>query len=321
MSTKPRIVAPNVIYQVSSKGVQNLHMFKKDELKTFFLEQLARTLKKYSFTCHAFSISTNQYHLVLQSDKQSISDAMQHFNSLVAKRVNKVLKRDGTVFATRFKSVIVENDRLKDLIRSVHLEMVQHGECSLDELDNYKFCSHSVIMGNYTSEIIDREAILNQMGISSIEEYLRFLKGSDSNSDFACKLKDVDCGKQGFQKPELWVIGKADFVKYVLELDRIRRLHIARHISENVYIGKIHDEVARLLVLENNDLYRAGQFNVRSTARELFVSICKNRYDFTGADAARYLRVTEAAVSRMLTRFRNVENKDYLIKRVVEAIT
>jgi len=115
MSTKPRIVAPGVIYQIHSKGVQNLEMFKSNELKTFFLEQLAKTLKKYSFTCHAFSICTNQYYLVLQSEQQSISDAMQQFNSIIAKRVNKFLKRDGTVFATRFKSVIVENDRLPAL--------------------------------------------------------------------------------------------------------------------------------------------------------------------------------------------------------------
>ncbi len=97
MSTKPRIIASGVIYQISSKGVQNLEMFKNDEIKSFFLQQLSRTLKKYSFTCHAFSICTNEYHIVLQSEQQSISDAMQQINSIVAKRVNKVLKRDGTV--------------------------------------------------------------------------------------------------------------------------------------------------------------------------------------------------------------------------------
>ncbi|HEX3019511.1 MAG TPA: hypothetical protein VHP36_04385, partial [Chitinispirillaceae bacterium] len=71
----------------------------------------------------------------------------------------------------------------------------------------------------------------------------------------------------------------------------------------------------------NSDLYRAGQFNVRSTARELFVSLCKSKYEFSGADTARYLRVTDAAVSKMITRFRDVENKKYLMDRVMEEIT
>lgn len=88
--------------------------------------------------------------------------------------------------------------------------------------------------------------------------------------------------------------------------------------SKLTHKGATH---ARLLILENGDLYRAGQFNVRSTARELFVSICKSRYEFSGAETARYLRVTDAAVSKMLTRFRDVENRDYLMKRVVEVIT
>ncbi|HEX3019206.1 MAG TPA: transposase, partial [Chitinispirillaceae bacterium] len=270
MSTKPRIVAPGVIYQVSSKGVANLDMFRKDEIKTIFLEQLARTLKKYSFSCHAFSISINQYHMVLESDQESISDTMQHFNSIIAKKINKVLKREGTVFSTRFKSVIVEKDRFKDLIRNVHLEGVALGEFSLDDLAYYKFCSHSVLLGNCPSEIIDKSAILKQMGMSSKEDYLKYMEDTDSDGDFASEMKDINCGKQGFHKPQLWIIGKAEFVKHVMDLDKCRRLHIARHISENVNIEKIHDEVARLLILENSDLYRAGQFNVRSTARELF---------------------------------------------------
>jgi hypothetical protein len=116
------------------------------------------------------------------------------------------------------------------------------------------------------------------------------------------------------------VIGKPEFVKKVIELDNCRRFQIARYISENVKMETIHEKVVRLLVMENEDLFRAGQSNERSTGRELFVTICKSLYEFSGADAARYLRVTEAAVSRMLSRFRNVENKEYLIEKVLEEI-
>jgi len=104
-------------------------------------------------------------------------------------------------------------------------------------------------------------------------------------------------------------------------MDRCRRLLIARHISENVRMEKIHEKVANILIMEKEDLYRAGQSNVRSTGRELFVTICKSLYEFSGADAARYLRVTEAAVSRMLTRFQRVENREYLMEKVLEEIT
>ena len=322
MSTKPRIVAPGVIYQVYSKGVQELQIFKKDEIKTFFLEQLSRTLNKYDFTCHAFSISLNQYHLVLHSNQQSISLAMQHFNSIIAKKINKVLGRGGTVFSSRFSSVIVEDDQLNKLIREVHLESVQLGEMSLEELKHYKFCSHSVFMGNSTSDLIDTEVTLKKMGIDSKEKYCQFIRDTGNiGDDFNSKLKDINNAKQGFRKPQLYVIGKPEFVKKVIELDNCRRLQIARYINENVKMETIHEKVAQLLIMENEDLFRAGQSNERSTGRELFVTICKKYYEFSGADAARYLRVTEAAVSRMLSRFRNVENKEYLVEKVLEEIT
>ncbi len=321
MSTKPRIVAPDVIYKVSSTGVHELQMFKNDEIKTFFLKQLAKTLKKYNFTCHAFSISLNQYHLVLQSGQKSISMAMQQFNSIIAKKVNKVLGRNGTAFSSRFKSVIVEDDRLKELIREVHLEPVQLGEMTLDELNHYKFCSHSVFMGNSTTDLIDKDAVLKKIGIDSTERYLQFIKDIGCSDDIRSKLKDINRAKQGFQKPQLWVIGKPEFVKKVIELDRCRRLQIARHISENVEMETIHEKVAKFLEMKRDDLFRAGQSNIRSTARELFVTICKRWYEFSGADAARYLRVTEAAVSRMITRFQNKENKEYLIQKVLKEVT
>jgi len=319
MSTKPRLVAPGDIYQISSKGVQNLNMFTKDELKIFFLEQLRKTLKKYSFTCYAFSISSNQYHLVLHSSQQSISDAMRHFNSAIAKMVNRANKRDGTVFATRFKSVIVENDKLKELIRYVHLLPVQQGECSIDSLDTYKWSSHSVLMGNNVSRFLNTEAILKLLG-KNIKEYREFIRCKKIDDNFTNILNNVNCGKQGFQKPELWVIGKPEFIGQVIEQDKCRRLRIARHISEKVTFETIHEEVTRLLLLDNESLFRAGQFDVRSTARELFVCICKQRYDFNGVQIAKYLKATDSAVSRMITRFSLVENNDYLISRIADEI-
>jgi predicted transcriptional regulator len=175
-------------------------------------------------------------------------------------------------------------------------------------------------LGNNSSELIDKDAVLKRMNIGSIEKYSQFMRDIDSSDDITSKLKSTKRAKQGFQKPQLWVIGKPQFVKKVIELDRNRRLLIARHISENIEMEKIHEKVARILIMEKDDLFRAGQSNVRSTGRELFATICKKYYEFSGADAARYLRVTEAAVSRMLTRFGNVENGEYLIEKVMEEI-
>jgi len=320
MSSKPRIVAPGVFYHISSEGVKDLQMFKNNQLRIFLLEQLAKTLKKYNFICHAFSITINQYDLILQSNQQSISHAMQHFNSLLAKMVNKVMERNGTVFATRFRSVIVEKDLIRDLIRSVHLQPVIQGECCFNDLDHYQWSSHSVILGNCDSKIINKEDILKLLNIESIKDYQQFMKNPNTDDQLGSTLKNVKSGKQGFRKPQLYIIGKPEFVKQVLELDRCRRLQIARHISEKVDIKKVHQEVARLLTIDEKDLYRAGQQNIRSTARELFASICKLRYDFSAAETGRYLQVTDSAVSRMISRFDKVNNGEYLTQHIIAEI-
>ena len=255
MATKPRIIVPGVIYQVCSIGVHELQMFKKDEIKSFFLKLLEKTLKKYDFTCLAFSISLNQYNMVIQSGQKSISLAMQTFNSILAKKVNKVLNREGTAFSSRFKSGIVENERLKELVRAVHLEPVQLGEMSLDELIHYKYCSHSIIMGNNTSDLIDKDAVLKQMGIDSVEKYSQFIKNIDSDDEITSKLKMINSAKQGFQKPQLWVIGKPEFVEQVI--DGSMSAYLLLVILAKCKNGKIHEKVANILIMEKEDLYRA----------------------------------------------------------------
>ena len=84
----------------------------------------------------------------------------------------------------------------------------------------------------------------------------------------------------------------------VIALDRCRRLHIANHISENVRMETIHEKAARLLIIEDEDLYRAG-CPLFALPVETFVFICKSRYEFSGR-CCRYLRVTESAVSECL---------------------
>jgi len=317
MCTKPRIVAPGVFYKISSKGVHNLNLFLNDELKSFFLDQLSITLKKYSFTCFAFSITKNQYNLVLQSDQQSISNAMQYFNSILARKANKILGRDGTVFATRFRSLIIEKEQVKNLIRAVHLEPVKLGECSFQKLDTYNWCSHRHFLSNSKLSCLNSDA-LKMFYDGSKEVYRTHMKCTYDNSIFNSILKNAECGKQGFSKPEMWIVGKPEFVKQVIELDRIRRLRIARHISENITIDKIHEDIAKLLALNSNDLYQAGQLNVRSNARELLAYISKQRYDFTGTQVAQHLKVTDSAVTKMIKRFNNVENGTFLIKSIVK---
>lgn len=324
MASKPRIIVSNFIYHVSSQGTNEISVFETDDLKSFFLHQLTKTIKKYPCKCLSFSITNNQYHLVIKTGQDSISRIMQQFNSVIAKNFNRIKGRNGVVFKTRFRSVIVEDDKLKELIRFVNLEPVSKKECTIEELVSYRWSAHSGLLGNVEHQFLSTDEVLSQFNSSdSKKEYQDFIHGinSDCNSiEFLNHLIDAILGRQNYRNGESWILGKPEFVQHVLNLDECRRARIARYISDNVSIDEIQEEVTRLLCLPKEALLRQGQFDVRSTARELFVAVGKLRFDYSGAQMARHLNASQSAVSRMYTRFDSVQNKDYLINTVVEHI-
>jgi len=324
MASKPRIIVSNFIYHISSQGTSEISVFENDDLKSFFLQQLAKTIKKYPCTCLSFSITNNQYHLVIKTGQDSISRIMQQFNSVIAKNFNRTKGRNGVVFKTRFRSVIVEDDKLKELIRFVNLEPVNKKECTISELDNYRWSAHSSLLGNVEHQFLSTNEVLMQFSssdsVKDYQDYIHNRKPDSSTMDFLNHLMDAILGREHFHNGESWVLGKPEFVKHILNLDECRRARIARHISNNVSFNEIQEEVTRLLCLPKEALFRQGQFDVRSTARELFVAVGKLCFDYSGAQIAKHLNTSQSAVSRMYTRLDSVQNKDYLITAVAEYI-
>lgn len=325
MSTKPRIIVPQAIYHIFAEGTEEVQIFGKDLLKKFFIEQLTRISKKYQLSCYAFSLTGNQYDLLLKSSEQSISIAMQTFNSVIAKKFNKTEKRHGTVFASRFNSLVIEQTKLKEVVRFIHLQPVVNGECSLEELDYYKWSGHYFLLGNKPYEFQNTQIVLDLFDISDpVKKYKDYICIDKLNSDsekIVKHLKDANNGKLSFHEPEAWVLGEPQFIKHILELDRCRRARIARHVSENVTMEQIVEEVTRSLCLPAKDIFHQGLFDVKSTARELFAYIGKKRFDFSGAQMALHLRVSESAVSRMISRFDNIDCKDFFFRLATEEFT
>ena len=320
MSTKPRIIVPQVVYQITAEGTEEIQLFGKDVLKKFFIDQLARISNKYELDCYAFSLTANQYYLLVRSSEQSISIAMQNFNSVIAKKFNKTEKRHGTVFGSRFSALVIEQDKLKELVSFIHLQPVANGECSLEQLDNYKWSGHYSLIGNKPPNFLNVQYVLDLFDMSepvkNYQDYIKQFTSNKQNEQLIKYLKDANSGKLSFHKREVWVLGKPQFVKQILELDSSRRARIARYVKENVSMERIVEEVTKSLCLPAREIFRQGLFDVKSTARELFAYMGKFRFDFSGAQLARHLNVTESAVSRMISRFNSVECKDFFVKMV-----
>jgi hypothetical protein len=84
--------------------------------------------------------------------------------------------RYGHLFQNRYKSIICDEDAyLLELVRYIHLNPIRAGVIkSMAELDRYRYCGHSVLMGRVAHEWQDRDYILIQFGNKEGEAKKRY---------------------------------------------------------------------------------------------------------------------------------------------------
>lgn len=324
MSTKPRIIVPDLIYEVTSKWARGVNIFSSVESKTFFLKELEHTLKMFSYHCHAWSIMDDHYHLVLKSSEIPISIFMQRLNSVYAKHFNKLKNESGVVFHKRFSSIIVEETRLKELVRYVHLNPVRCGTCTIEELTTYEWCGHRILLTNDSDHFQNTNDVLEKFSdkepSKAYGDYVRLGLLEHENDQLVKIIRDANRGIENFLKREPWVLGTSNFVKDTLEKDRCCRARIAQHVRENITFEIIHEKVETTLKLPKGDLFRQGRLNVRATARLLFAYIGKCRFDFSAISLSSYLGVSGSAVSKMISRCKTVQSKDSVIDSILREI-
>jgi REP element-mobilizing transposase RayT len=281
-------------------------------MKAFFLKELSISLKKYSFSCFAWSIMNDHYHLVIKSNKDSISLFMQRLNSIFAKEYNRKNHRDGVVFSKRFSSIVIqEGKNLNDIIRHTHLNPVRRGECTIDNLDNYKWCGHSELINIYNTsdKIVNTKEVLKLFGDSTDgSEYKNFTNSnSDINDSEAIDLvRASNRGSLDFHDSNCFIIGDKDFTHDVLDLDLCRRRRIARYVRENLTLDGMLRKVKNGVDFGIEDFFRQGRLNEISTARQLFATVGHCNYEFSCTDIAKYLNITTAGVSTMISRSKRI---------------
>ncbi|MFW5812841.1 MAG: transposase [Fibrobacterota bacterium] len=320
MCTKPRIIVPGVFYQVSSRGVFGEDIFPTPELKAFFLKELAVTLNKFSYRCCSWSLQKEHYHLVVKSSDVPISKFMQRLNSVYAKEFNRRRGREGVVFFRRYASVISEETELKKLIRYVHLNPVRCGDCPLESLDDYQWCGHRAVVQGSSDELLDKDCLLKQFpGSDPLSQYRSYLSSGESDCGYVetvRKVRNANRGKMGSSKPESWIIGSLDFIRMVLHEDLCRRVRLARHITTDTSLEKLHEALRLCLNCEGEELFHQGRTNQKSTSRELFAYLGVCCFDFHATEIADYLGVTGSGVSRMVARCSRIEQRKYLEESV-----
>ena len=128
MSRPPRLIEPNCVYHVTSRGNRQEPIFVHDRDRRFFLGLLAAICKQRRWSCRGYCLMSNHYHVVVATPDADLSAGMHALNGEYAHYFNAVHGTVGHVFQARFHAVLVESDpHLAELARYLALNPVRAG--------------------------------------------------------------------------------------------------------------------------------------------------------------------------------------------------
>jgi putative transposase len=130
MARPLRIEFAGALYHITARGNERRDIFlgNIDDDRAAFLDVLAATCERFRWTCHAYCLMTNHYHLLMETADANLSQGMRQLNGVYTQHVNRTHGRVGHLFQGRFKGILVERESyLLELARYMVLNPVRAG--------------------------------------------------------------------------------------------------------------------------------------------------------------------------------------------------
>lgn len=177
-----RIKEPG-IYHVVNRGVERRVVFYQEEDFDKFLSLLDFVSKTYSITVHAFCLMNNHYHVLIETNKENISDAIKYLNSNYAAYFNKKHKRSGHLWQSRFFSSLLFDDEHFWIVAK-YIERNPVKANVVKQLEDYRYQSLFQYLYNQKHISLLKKSKIKEM---SSKEYYDFLN-SELNEEYFEKV-------------------------------------------------------------------------------------------------------------------------------------
>ena len=320
MPRQARIDAPGALQHIICRGIERRKIFTDDADKNNFLTRLGQVLSETQAPCYAWALIDNHFHLLMKTGNVPIATLMRRLLTGYAVSFNLRHKRTGHLFQNRYKSILCQEDSyLLELVRYIHLNPLRSGLINtMHQLDWYRYCGHSILMGKRNNNWQDTLYVLNLFGkrLSSARKHYRAF---------------VEKGVKKGRRPDLiggglirtaggWaalrtyrqmkihikgderILGDSDFVESVLE-EQNERLERRYRIQMQGYdFDKIVERVARMFELKPKEVLSNVKQRTRVKARSLLCYWAVNELEMAGAAVARRLKMSKSAISRAVAR-------------------
>jgi REP element-mobilizing transposase RayT len=289
-----------------------------DKDRQTFVDRLGQLSKDLKTPIYAWSLMTNHAHLLIRSGPEGLSSFMRKLLTGYAINYNRHHYSHGHLFQNRYKSIVYEEDSyFKELVRYIHLNPLRADLVdSIQKLNWYRWCGHSVIVGRRKNDWQERDYVLKWFGgrekeaVSSYRDFIHkgVTLGKQPNLTGGGLVRSAGGWSEvkvlrrigDRQVSDERILGKGDFVKQVTrQIDRDRKYRLTsidrvgrakKLIREKCDAGSISIEAFR-------GGSRIGE--VSKVRHELALQLVKE-FGLSLSESARQLGVCTSAIAKII---------------------
>ena len=309
MSRYARIYFPGGLYHLISKCVDDQPLLRLKRQREYYLQLLGESVQKTDAQILAYCILPTQVHLVVRAGWEPLERLMKPINTGYACWLNKNDgEREGPVFAGRYKSVLLEDDYIFDLVRYVHNAPVRFKKAKRAADSNLS--SHQAYVGAVdTPDWLDADTLLEKVNPkkgwakrqfdqfvddAAHEARRRDLEGSKSD-EMSRAYRSVLAEHLKIDGP---IVGSEEFVEMVYQEVYARGSKSSRKAPRRSQLNKLIDTVRDELNIDAKDFMRAPKRRPCALARKIIVYLWVVEYGGKQADVAVKLKASTGAVTR-----------------------
>ena len=167
MPRSARLDAPGTLHHVIIRGIERRRIVDDDQDREAFVDRLEQLSIDLKTSVYAWALMTNHAHLLIRSGPEGLPSFMRKLLTGYAINYNQRHHRYGHLFQNRYKSIVCEEDAyFKELVRYIHLNPLRAGLVeTMQKLDWYHWCGHSVIVGRRKRSWQERDYVLGWFGV------------------------------------------------------------------------------------------------------------------------------------------------------------
>lgn len=321
MPRQPRLDIPHVLHHVIVRGIEKRDIFADDADRERFVSRLSSLLTKGSTKCFAWALMSNHFHLLLMPTAVSLSETMRCLLTGHAIYFNRKYQRAGHLFQNRYKSIVCEEEPyFLELIRYIHLNPLRAGLVKdLEELDQYPWSGHSVLLGNRPMKGQETDEVLARFGNGhrrSLPGYRQFIADGIAAGRrtklVGGGLKRSLQGREESREYEAYderILGSGGFVETLTGVND-KGWPQRRPPS----LGELLQRVCDVLEVDAEKVRRISKERALAKARAVFCFLAVHDYGYTGKEAGMTAGLGSAGVSIAVRRGEELIKNDPLMR-------